>query len=79
MLSSFSSGTTAKSGKIRQQIHFGHEPKTEGFGSGGIVGGDERHDFPEIIARLKRPDYFVSHVASCRLTSSCDTVSPRSI
>jgi hypothetical protein len=65
--------------EVREHIHFGHEPQAKRFGNRRIVSRDKRHYFLQIIARLKRPDYLVSRVASWRFTSSWGTVSPRSI
>src|ERR1017187_7314515 len=65
--------------KLRQHVHLGHEQTAERFGDRRIVLGDKQHDGLQIVPRLFRPDYFESQVASCRLTSSCGMVSPRSI
>src|ERR1041384_380819 len=69
----------AKLRKLSEHIHFGHQAVAERFCDSRIVLSDEQNNGLQIVAGLLRPDYLESHVASCRLTSSCGTVSPRSI
>ncbi len=65
--------------ELCEHVHLGHKPATKGFRDSRIILRDKQNDGLQIVARLLRPDYFVSHVANCRLTSSCGMVSPRSI
>src|SRR4051812_22820469 len=67
---------SAQSRKLRQYLDFRDQEITERFCHAGLVLGDKQHDGFQVGARQLRPDYFESHVASCRLTSSCGIVSP---
>ena len=65
--------------KLGEQIHFRHESKTKRFRNRMILPRNEGYIVAQIIPPSAGPDYFESHAANCRLTSSCGTISPRSI
>lgn len=61
---------SSKQWKLLQRIDSRDEGAPQGFSGGRIVLGDEPDDVAQVLAGLERPDYFESHDASCRFTSS---------
>ena len=65
-------------GMVTQNVRSSHQLIPEGFCALRIITGDETNDVAKVVASRRRPDQLASHVASCRLTSSCGIPSPRS-
>jgi len=63
---------------LLQNICPSHQFIREGFCALRIIARDKANNIAQVVSRSRRPDYLASHVASCRLTSSCGIPSPRS-
>ncbi len=61
-----------------QDVGASHQFVSERFCTRRIVTRNKTNDVAQIVTRNGRPDQLASHLASCRLTSSCGMPSPRS-